>query len=60
MNLTIDDDLCSVVVALRDGGVVRFHVETPRTALDIRNVWQGGKDGDDSEVCNSLRSLETI
>lgn len=50
MNLSIEDDPCSLGLGLRDGGAVRFHVETPRTALDIRNVWLGGQDGGENQV----------
>ena len=52
VSLAIEEDLCSLVLELREPGPMRFHVETPRTALDIRNVWQGGQEGGESEVCS--------
>ena len=50
MSLSIEEDPCSLVLGLRDGGTVRFHVETLRTALDIRSVWNGGENGGETHV----------
>ena len=46
----MEDDPCSVVMVLQEGGSVRFHVDTSRMAWDIKNIVQRGKDGGDVQV----------
>ena len=58
VNVSIEDDGCLLMLTLSEGGSVRFHVETQRTAWDIKNTIQRGTNGQDIEViiiCNTKR-----
>ena len=49
-SVSVEEDSCSLVLVMEEGGPMRFHVETSRTAWDIKNVIQRGKDGGELQV----------
>ena len=49
-SVSVEEDSCSLVLLMEEGGPMRFHVESSRTAWDIKNIIQRGKDGGDLQV----------
>ena len=44
-SVSVEEDSCSLVLLMEEGGPMQFHVETSRMAWDIKNIIQRGKDG---------------